>query len=450
MSHALRITCQVNGGSELKKDRSFFGITATQFLGAFNDNFYKQLMLLLAIPVVPGALDQQQVATIVFALPFVLFSGIAGHLSDKYSKSRVIVLAKAAEIGIMGLGLIGFLMYGVTGYRGLLAVLFLMGIHSAFFGPSKYGILPELFPSKDLPKANGIILMTTFLAIIFGTVSAGFLGDLLVEPGQALVDAAPQLWIGSMICIGIAIAGTWTSLWIRPVPPCHPNLVLKPDSWAVSRTTIKLLIQDRPLVGAVLATSVFWLVSGIAMQAVNNFGRTQLHCSMLETSIMTACIGIGIALGSVLAGRFSRGSSDTRIVRWGICGIFSTLVLMAVSLPSTQSGGSQHFLGYHGSLPVLVMLGIAAGLFAIPLQVFLQSRPPENQKGRMIAAMNLANYIAILLSGVTYGLLDAIVTTLNWPRSSIFGFMSLFILPLLLWYRPNFAPSKSSSDTLRG
>jgi acyl-[acyl-carrier-protein]-phospholipid O-acyltransferase/long-chain-fatty-acid--[acyl-carrier-protein] ligase len=153
-------------------------------LGAFNDNFYKQLMLLLAIPVVPGTLDQQQVATIVFALPFVLFSGIAGHLSDKYSKNRVIVLAKAAEIGIMGLGLIGFLMYGATGYRGLLAVLFLMGIHSAFFGPSKYGILPELFRNKDLPRANGIVLMTTFLAIIFGTVSAGFLGDLLVDHGS--------------------------------------------------------------------------------------------------------------------------------------------------------------------------------------------------------------------------------------------------------------------------
>jgi acyl-[acyl-carrier-protein]-phospholipid O-acyltransferase/long-chain-fatty-acid--[acyl-carrier-protein] ligase len=154
-------------GSELTRDRSFFGITATQFLGAFNDNFYKQLMLLLAIPVVPGTLDQQQVATIVFALPFVLFSGIAGHLSDKYSKNRVIVLAKAAEIGIMGLGL-----------------MFLMGIHSAFFGPSKYGILPELFRNKDLPRANGIVLMTTFLAIIFGTVSAGFLGDLLVDHGS--------------------------------------------------------------------------------------------------------------------------------------------------------------------------------------------------------------------------------------------------------------------------
>jgi len=225
----------------LLQDRSFRGITLTQFLGAFNDNFYKQLMLLLAIPAVAGRPDQQQVATIVFALPFVLFSGIAGHLSDRFSKRLVIVLAKAAEIGIMGLRLLGFLMYGISGYRGLLVVLFLMGTHSAFFGPSKYGILPELFPSKDLPKANGIVLMTTFLAIIFGTVSAGFLGDLLVAPGQALVDAAPQMWIGSTICIGIAMTGTWTSLWIRPVPPAHPSLVLKPDSWAVSRTTLKLL-----------------------------------------------------------------------------------------------------------------------------------------------------------------------------------------------------------------
>ncbi|MEQ1827514.1 MAG: MFS transporter [Pirellula sp.] len=335
MSFSSQITCDVHVGSELTRDRSFFGITATQFLGAFNDNFYKQLMLLLAIPVVPGALDQQQVATIVFALPFVVFSGIAGHLSDRYSKRSVIVLAKTAEIGIMGLGLIGFLMYGVTGYLGLLAVLFLMGVHSAFFGPSKYGILPELFPCHDLPRANGIILMTTFLAIIFGTVSAGFFGDLLVEPGQTLVDTAPQMWMGSVICIGIAVTGTWTSLWIRPVPPSHPSLVLRPDSWAVSRATLRLLMQDRPLVGAVFATSVFWLVSGIAMQAVNNFGRTQLNCSMLETSIMTACIGIGIAIGSVLAGRFSRGSSDTRVVRLGIYGIFSTLFLMAISLPKT-------------------------------------------------------------------------------------------------------------------
>lgn len=152
--------------------------------------------------------------------------------------------------------------------------------------------------------------MTTFLAIIFGTVAAGFLGNQLVASGQALVDAAPQLWIGSAICIGIALSGTWSALWIRSVSPSHPTLGLKPDSWAVSRATLNWLIKDRPLVGAVLATSVFWLVSGIAMQAVNNFGFNQLNCSLPETSIITACIGIGIAFGSVLAGRLSHGATD--------------------------------------------------------------------------------------------------------------------------------------------
>ena len=174
---------------------------------------------------------------------------------------------------------------------------------------------------------------------------------------------------------------------------------------------------------------------------------TQLHCNMLETGIMTACIGIGIAIGSVLACKFSNGTTDARVVRWGICGIFATLVLMALYWPSTQLNRSQHLLGFRGSLPVLLLLGVAAGLFAIPLQVFLQSRPPENQKVRMIAAMNLGNYIAVLMSGVTYGLLDAIATALKWPPSSIFGFMSMLILPLLLWYKPNFAPLKSICHT---
>jgi acyl-[acyl-carrier-protein]-phospholipid O-acyltransferase/long-chain-fatty-acid--[acyl-carrier-protein] ligase len=350
----------------------------------------------------------------------------------------VIVLAKAAEICIMGLGMVGFFFYGITGYGGLLIVLFLMGVHSAFFGPSKYGILPELFPEKELPTANGIVLMTTFLAIIFGTVSAGFMGGLVVGPEQPLVDSAPRLWIGSLICMGIAIAGTWTAFWIRPVPPALPTLVFKLNSWAISRETARMLLQDRPLMGAVLASSVFWLVSGIAIQAVNSFGMMQLQRSMFETSIMTACIGAGIAIGSVLAARWSRGTADAKIVRWGVIGIFSALCFMSISLPAASLGGWQHLLGYRGSLAALLMLGLAAGLFAIPLQVFLQSRPSRDQKGRMLGAMNLANYVAILMSGLTYGLLDAIVTTLAWPRSSIFGFMSLLILPLLLWYRPNF------------
>src|SRR6185369_16783156 len=199
----------------LFRDRSFWGMTATQFFGAFNDNLFKQLMLLLAIPVGAAAArkaDEQGLATMLFSLPFVLFSGFAGYLSDRYSKRTMIVACKVAEIGIMLLGMIGFLAYGTTGYRGLLVVLFLMGTHSAFFGPGKYGILPELFREEDLPRANGVILMTTFLAIIFGTASAGFLGDLLYNAaGQRVPE---RLWIGSLFCIGIAACGTIASLLV--------------------------------------------------------------------------------------------------------------------------------------------------------------------------------------------------------------------------------------------
>src|SRR5580765_982044 len=190
----------------LFQDRSLWGMTATQFFGAFNDNLFKQLMLLLAIPVGAAAArkaDEQGLATMLFSLPFVLFSGFAGYLSDRYSKRTMIVLCKLAEIGIMLLGMAGFLAYGATGYRGLLVVLFLMGTHSAFFGPGKYGILPELFREADLPRANGVILMTTFLAIIFGTASAGLLGDLLYD--QAGRRVPERLWIGSLLCIAIAV-----------------------------------------------------------------------------------------------------------------------------------------------------------------------------------------------------------------------------------------------------
>src|SRR6478735_7197584 len=192
--------------SPLFGDPSFYGMTATQFLGAFNDNLFKQLMLLLAIPVGAAAAtkaDEQGFATMVFSLPFILFSGYAGYLSDRFSKRTVIVLAKLAEIGIMLLGVAAFLSYDLAGYRGLLVVLFLMGTHSAFFGPGKYGILPELFRDADLPRANGVILMTTFLAIIFGTASAGMLQGLLYDAAGERVPE--RLWIGSLVCIGIAV-----------------------------------------------------------------------------------------------------------------------------------------------------------------------------------------------------------------------------------------------------
>lgn len=411
----------------LYRDASFWGLVATQFWGAFNDNVFKQLMLLLAVKGGSAGEDQQGLATSLFSLPFILFSGYAGFLSDRFSKPKIITLCKIAEIGIMALGMVAFLGYSQTGYNGLLGVLFLMGMHSAFFGPGKYGILPELFQEEDLPRANGVILMTTFLAIIFGTALAGVMGDALIGPE----NDAGRMWIGSVACMVIAAVGTGTSLLIRRLPPVNPQLAFHWDTLAIPRETLALLRRDLPLLTSLLVSCLFWLVSGIAMQVVNSLGLVQLGLNKAQTSYLAATIGLGIAVGAVIAGKLCAGKADVRIIHLGGWGMVGALGALSLYLPQ-----GQHALGFWGSLPVLAILGCCAGMFAVPVQVFLQTRPPADQKGRMIATMNFANFIAIMLSGLIYAGLDRVTKLLSLPRSVMFAMIAVLLLPVLLGKLP--------------
>jgi len=443
-------TCAATTGAEtsetlppLLRERSFLGMLCTQFLGAFNDNLFKQLMLLLAVPVGAAAAaekDQQSVASIVFAIPFILFSGYAGFLSDRFSKRRIIVLAKVAEVAVMALGLLAFLWFASVGNTGLLVVLFLMATQSAFFGPGKYGILPEMLPREHLPRANGMMLMTTFLAIIFGTAFAGVLGEWYIDEAAEPELRAVGLWRGSSLCLGIAIVGTATALLIRRLPAAEPHLKLHADSLVVPADTRRLLMSDRALALALVASCIFWLTSGIAILAVNSLGLVQLGLDKVQTSVMSAVIGVGIAIGAVIAGRLSQGKVDFRLARFGLWGLVLFLGILSISRP-----GGIHLLGFRGSLVALVLLGMAAGFFAIPVQVFIQERPPKDQKGRMIAAMNFFNFIAILMSGLLYGIFDRVVIAQGWPRSAIFAMMAIIVLPLAILYRPNNANSQPRS-----
>ncbi len=423
--------------SNLLTDRSFLGMISTQFLGAFNDNLYKQLMLLMALPaVVAGANvaqeaavgqsggDLQGWASLVFSLPFVLFSGYAGYLSDRFSKTPIINACKIAEIVVMLLGLMAFYFYDMLGLAGTWIVLFLMGTQSSFFGPGKYGILPELFREEDLPRANGLILMTTFLAIIFGTVSAGRIKDSLVTDD----GGAGNLWIGMIVAVGIAVVGTATSFMVRKVPTAHPNMKLTPDSFAVSKDVWKFLRQDKPLLVALLVSSVFWLVSGIAVPVINRLGRW-FEVSEFQTSLLTASIGVGIMIGALAASWLCRKGFGDRCVTLGLFGLFGCLGVLGVWV------GEDHLLGYGGSSVALIMLGVFAAIFAIPIQVFIQARPPGSLKGRMIATMNQANFTGILIAGPLYQLFEAAASGLGWPISSVFWMMGLLVLPLAAIYR---------------
>lgn len=456
----------------LYADKSFWGMTVTQFLGAFNDNLFKQLVLLLSITGVDEALkseaaDNQWLPMLMFAVPFLLFTGYAGYLADKYSKRTIVVLAKMAEIVAMALGAIAFMMYGSNSSMWpMYAVLFFMAAQSAFFGPAKYGILPEMLRDSDLPRANGFMLMTTFLAIIFGT---GVAGQLLADyrtPEQVATTAtlppierasaeqkrvAGQLWVGSTACIGIAVVGTLTSLWVRRVRRANPNLKFTPEALTVPKDMIELLRSDHPLSMALLVSSVFWLLAGLVPPAVNSLGKLVLQVGDDNTSYLSAMIGVGIAVGCVIGGLVSKGEVDFKLLKIGSFGMLVTLAIVAIPASGDINllkdaagkltrmpgiGESRQWLGFWASMPLFLLMGAFTGLFAVPLQVFLQSRPPADKKGRMIAVMNQANWVGILLAVAIYWALTRIIEWQDWPRSIAFLFIAVLMLPIALFYHP--------------
>lgn len=429
-----RVAADKPEGSILR-DRSFWGLAITQFLGAFNDNLYKQLILLIAIPAAGAAVgeDMQGYATALFSLPFVLFSGFAGYLADRFSKSQIIVLSKVAEIVITLLAIVAFLYYSNLRDAGTWTVLFLMGVQSTFFGPGKYGILPELFRDRELPRANGLILMSTFLAIILGVVAAGGMKDLLVTTDGNGNPDYRNLWIGSVVCAAIAIVGTLTSCLVRYTPPAQPDAKLSIDDLGVSADVRRLLFADRPLMLSILVSSMFYVIAGVVMPTVNILGKQQLQLRLdFSTSILTGGLAIGIILGAMSANVVMRGLRSQTQVLIGTVGMFVSLLVLGAWLP-----GGAHLLGFWGALICLIATGMFAAVFIIPIQVFMQKRPPAELKGRMIGTMNLANFIGVLIAGPLYQLFLAISTGLQWPVSSIFWMLAVLLIPIIFRFRLN-------------
>ncbi|MBT7757109.1 MAG: MFS transporter [Rhodospirillaceae bacterium] len=322
------------------RDRSFHGLAISQFLGAFNDNLFKQLVLLLCVgraTTEADGGDLQPVAMAVFAVPWLLLSGLAGVLADRTSKRAGIVLFKSLEIAVMTAGLLAFLSGELW---PLMIVLFLMSAQSAFFGPPKYGILPELFRARDLPTVNGIFQMTTFLAIIFGMATAGYARDWF--PGQSGLA-----WTSSGSIL-VAILGTAAALMIRRTPPAQADLQfswraagIDPDNW-------NLLKTDRFIRGVLLVSALFWFSGAVVQQAVNSFGKRELGLSDTRTSLLAASLGIGIAAGCVIGGQLSKSRIRFGLVRSGSWGLVASLLaLVAVSL--VRAAGKA-LVGVPGSL----------------------------------------------------------------------------------------------------
>lgn len=404
----------------LYRDPSFWGATFTQFFGAFNDNLYKQLVLLWAVD---PTKDWQSIAAVLFAMPFVLGSGYSGYLADRSSKRTIIVACKVAEIGIMFLAMLAF---SINSLYAAFAVLFFMGMHSTVFGPPKYGILPELFRDEDLPSVNGVIQMTTFLAVILGMASAGFLAK----------QFGDRLWVASCVCMGIAVVGTMTSLLIRRTPIAHAKLPFRWSSLFISADTLKMMLADRPLIECLILTSVFWFVGAVVQMSVNSLGKVQLGVDPQATSLMAASIAIGIVIGCGLAGKLSGKRVNFRLASFGA---WSMAIGLAV-LSSLGFWAPPELLINGGAHAMLALLGVFTGIYVVPLNVFLQSRPPADQKGRVIGAMNLVNWIGIFLASAFYGVMAIVFHWLGLAdrmnASGMFATIALVMFVLSIWFRP--------------
>lgn len=394
-------------------------MAAAQFLGAFNDNVSKQLAMLVCLQ--ETTKDQQALATAVFAVPFLLFSGTAGYFADRLSKSWIVQTCKIAEIGIQTAGLALAIIVASSGgslTTAMLIVLFLMGAHSAFFGPPKYGVLPEMLPKETLPKANGVFLATTFLAIIFGWVVAGGLLDL---PGRLSLRVAAACSAG----VVFAFIGWWASLYLRPTLPAQPTLRFSPKQITVDPATWSIVGKDRLLLGVLLANGTFFLCGGVMHPAVNAFGIQQLNASSWVASALLACVAFGIAAGCAVAGKWCGSKANLGVSKAGASIIVICLELLSAT-PSVLPKPIEFWIAISALL--LFGVGIGAGLLAVPLQVVLQTRPPAEHRGRVLAALSCFNWIGVIISAGYYQLCLLVRHHFDLPPA--FTFLAIAIIML--------------------
>jgi acyl-[acyl-carrier-protein]-phospholipid O-acyltransferase / long-chain-fatty-acid--[acyl-carrier-protein] ligase len=358
----------------------FWALIATQFQGVFSDNTLKWLVSFL---VLEEATSKEQrdlwfvlIVPLLFSVPFLLFSIPGGFLADKYSKRTVTVVTKVGELCVMVLATWA-LAHGRLDWAA--AALFLASTQGAIFGPTKYGLLPELLPVTRLSWGNGIIELTTLSAAIVGALAGGYLVH---------VFRGRQVWSG-VIFILLAVVGLITSLGITRVPAADP---VRKFSWnfpSEMYREIRHMREDRALLTAVIANTFFWFLGSLLLLNIVLYGADVLHLDETRSSYLLAGLTMGIGLGSLAAGFASGKKIETGMVLPGLAGIIAMAAVL--SLPG---------LGFMSVLVCLVLLGFAGGFFVVPVNALIQRRPAATEKGRAIAVANLLSFIGVALQPV--------------------------------------------------
>ena len=413
--------------SSLLTQKRFLPYFITQFLGAFNDNIFKNVLLLFvafaSVDTLPISSNLFiNLAAGLFILPFFLFSALAGVLADKYEKSWFIRKVKLLEVVIMSLGAIGFI---YESYAILLLLLFLMGTQSAFFGPVKYALLPQQLESKELVSGNALVETGTFLAILIGTLGAGIIAS---EENSKLIAA---------VCIvTFAVLGYLASYFIPEAPSNAPDLKVKWQPITLTRQTLAIAKKDRPTFQALMAISWFWFLGATYLTQFPNFTKVYLNGTESAVAFLLALFSVGIAIGSLACDKLSNHRIEIGIVPMGSLGISIFGFLMAVSIPDAlpDFDSFKSFVSYSELWPLfayLLLLGMSGGIFIVPLYSLMQFRAKPTERAQVIAGLNIYNSLFMVGSAVL-GIVFLSVLQLSIPQ--LFAIMASIRLSTAAWH----------------
>ncbi|MDU9413961.1 MFS transporter [Pseudomonas sp. zfem005] len=422
--------------------RRFLPFFVTQLLGAFNDNIFKQSLILAILYKLAISGDKTvyvNLCALLFILPFFLFSALGGQFGEKFAKDSLIRAIKAAEVGIMAVGALGFYLDNLW---LLLAALFAMGTHSALFGPVKYSILPQALRENELVGGNALVEMGTFLAILAGTIGAGIM--MSAERYEPIVAAAILI---------TASLGYLASRGIPRAAAAMPELKLDWNIFSQSWRILQLGLGQRPSVSrSLVGNSWFWFLGAVYLTQIPAYSKDLLFGDESVVTLILTVFSVGIAMGSMLCERLSGGKVEVGLVPFGSIGLTVFGILLW-----WHSGGFPQGTTPHDWLAVISVpqawliladifgIGLFGGFYIVPLYALIQSRTAENERARVIAANNILNALFMVVSaiasilflsvaGLSIPQLFLVVSLMNIAVNSyIFKIVPEFSMRFLIW-----------------
>jgi acyl-[acyl-carrier-protein]-phospholipid O-acyltransferase/long-chain-fatty-acid--[acyl-carrier-protein] ligase len=395
------------------KNRGFMSLIAAQFFGAANDNIIKGVLTFMVISggIWDGKLGAggQGIAGMILSVPFILLSGYAGQLADRFSKRTVTMWVKFAEIPIAIAAGIGFF----SGNLWVTMLAFLaLACQSAFFGPAKYGMIPELVDDTQLSRANGMINMMTNLAIIGGTIAAGFISDMYWRKPQGETAGEIQFaWAPGLAMVAVAVVGMLSALFLARLKPAAKDLKFDWNPFATYIHSVRAMSKTRLLM-VMLAWGYFYMIAGLVLYVVPEYtnvmdvyaadGTLLIDIKDSEAAILMGIMGISIGVGCALAGYISGDRIEPRLIPIGAAGLVVFFFLLAAIPPWMPDMQPYVRVALSNVSALIVAAGLCAGFYIIPLQAALQKLSPDDDRGRFLGTANCCSFLFITLSAVIF------------------------------------------------